>query len=1180
MRVSTICLGAFLIAVFPPTDCFQTKINTYLSDYDVLDYVAVTHVHEHTRVRRSFVTHEKSTIPISFNIVAFRRNLTLVLRPDFELINPTARLIVGGQDQPGGLLSVADHAYRGYAVNYPESVVFGSVIRGIFRGTISLEAQSLGSYFVEPAGNFFDHPTPFHSIIYHDSHVKLPESKARVARSTVFPKPIAFCGLSDPIIAQKMRELTSPASGILDEVSKRSRRASVSEPVEVDSNSYAADLSSNDLFNGYRTSNPFAGRISSTSSTAGANTRVCNLYLQSDTFLWDRVISMQHIRGNRDLAVKEITSIFTQHVQGAQAIYQHTLFRDHAGRSDYPGISFRVDYVLINVTEEDCKQRPTLSGLDGVSLSMTPLPPSPTALPHGNRLTNKSMSQLSRSLSHGLLPRGSYADENPFCAENIDVTNYLNLHSYTPHNDFCLAYVFTYRDFSGGTLGLAWVAEPSGSGGVCEKHRLMREGNNNVYKSLNTGVVTLLNYGSQVALKVSQLTFAHEMGHNFGAKHDDDHKDEPYGCLPPIDDPRGNYIMFASATSGDKDNNNKFSLCSSDSIARLLTRILSDDGNCFLSSDGPFCGNQLTEEGEQCDCGFTPNSCRDQCCHPKESASPCKLTNTIFVNETAIKVQCSPTAGECCTHDCQHRGETHLCRAAGECHRSAYCNGVSAKCPPSENLPDGTPCQDHTRVCKQGQCLGSICERISGWHECSLTRDKNVTPEVMCFVSCRENRSSAPCISTFQLEKNSDLQKQYPQLVAELLRDGHGTKLKPGAPCDNYRGYCDVFHRCRSVEAEGPLARLRNLLFSPQMLEKVKAWITVHWWAVILICLCTIIAMVIFVKLFSVSTPRSRHGARPSRPFVAVPAQSPSGGGLMMLPPSPGVLPSLNWSMHSPHGSAPLSAAGGLQPHWAWPRRYCSQGRARRQTKGSRRRQPPLVPMGEIPPSRVIPSAPIDPADFPPPHVRQTPIPFAGHPLVLRKHKRGSDSSGTAEQTPFVPLSFDSGITSTNTQVDHVQPSARLKSKFAEDTHGPFRSRSSDGTSVSNVSNSRPLSLMVYPSTNAPTTSVAQNMPIGRRKAKLPSKIKRSQSPCIDMRPLSASLTTTSEDVVSVVGTQPCNVEQNFQGYMPNSSYGHLPSTSLKVHHTDSSIPPPAYDELPLRRPLKSKQQSSPPRQA
>lgn len=75
-------------------------------------------------------------------------------------------------------------------------------------------------------------------------------------------------------------------------------------------------------------------------------------------------------------------------------------------------------------------------------------------------------------------------------------------------------------------------------------------------------------------MKISLLTFAHEMGHNLGAKHDDDFKDEVPECLPSVDDPKGNYIMFASATGGDKDNNNQFSNCSSHSIARLLNQVL------------------------------------------------------------------------------------------------------------------------------------------------------------------------------------------------------------------------------------------------------------------------------------------------------------------------------------------------------------------------------------------------------------------------------------------------------------------------------------------------------------------------------------------------------------------------------------------------------------------------------
>lgn len=52
---------------------------------------------------------------------------------------------------------------------------------------------------------------------------------------------------------------------------------------------------------------------------------------------------------------------------------------------------------------------------------------------------------------------------NPFCEDNVDVSNYLNMNSQKDHSAFCLAYSLTYRDFIGGTLGLAWVASPSQS---------------------------------------------------------------------------------------------------------------------------------------------------------------------------------------------------------------------------------------------------------------------------------------------------------------------------------------------------------------------------------------------------------------------------------------------------------------------------------------------------------------------------------------------------------------------------------------------------------------------------------------------------------------------------------------------------------------------------------------------
>lgn len=126
-------------------------------------------------------------------------------------------------------------------------------------------------------------------------------------------------------------------------------------------------------------------------------------------------------------------------------------------------------------------------------------------------------------------------EDNWMCKKNIDVNNYLNYASLQNHNAFCLAFVFSFRDFNGGTLGLAWVASPNNqAGGICEKYRDYEDGKGKKRKkSLNTGIVTLVNYGRPVPQKVSVLTFAHEVGHNFGAQHDSG------SCIPSDNGQRG-----------------------------------------------------------------------------------------------------------------------------------------------------------------------------------------------------------------------------------------------------------------------------------------------------------------------------------------------------------------------------------------------------------------------------------------------------------------------------------------------------------------------------------------------------------------------------------------------------------------------------------------------------------------
>lgn len=54
-------------------------------------------------------------------------------------------------------------------------------------------------------------------------------------------------------------------------------------------------------------------------------------------------------------------------------------------------------------------------------------------------------------------------------ASNYAVETFLSM--FSENEDFsayCLAYIFTYRDYDGGTLGLAWTGSTTSAGGVCQ----------------------------------------------------------------------------------------------------------------------------------------------------------------------------------------------------------------------------------------------------------------------------------------------------------------------------------------------------------------------------------------------------------------------------------------------------------------------------------------------------------------------------------------------------------------------------------------------------------------------------------------------------------------------------------------------------------------------------------------
>uniref|UniRef100_A0A8C7PJX9 Disintegrin and metalloproteinase domain-containing protein 10 n=1 Tax=Oncorhynchus mykiss TaxID=8022 RepID=A0A8C7PJX9_ONCMY len=434
---------------------------------------------------------------------------------------------------------------------------------------------------------------------------------------------------------------------------------------------------------------------------------------------------------------------------------------------------------------------------------------------------------------------------NPFRFANIGVEKFLELNSEQNHDDYCLAYVFSDRDFDDGVLGLAWVGAPAGSsGGICEKSKLYSDGKK---KSLNTGIITVQNYASHVPPKVSHITFAHEVGHNFGSPHDSGTECTPGESKAQEKKEQGNYIMYARATSGDKLNNNKFSICSVRNISQVLEK---KRGNCFVESGQPICGNGLVEAGEQCDCGYS-DQCKDECCYNANEAdgNKCKL---------------NPSQGPCCTPTCNFKGSNDKCREESECAEQGMCNGGTAQCPTSEPKANFTACHGDTQVCLNGGCSGSICEKY-GLEVCTCASIEGTDETELCHVCCQERMKPDTCSSTGSEKWAGFFSKKI-------------TTLQPGSPCNDFKGYCDVFMRCRLVDADGPLARLKKAIFNAELYENIAEWIVAHWWAVLLMGIALIMLMAGFIKICSVHTPSSNPKLPPPKPLPGTRRRQQSNG--------------------------------------------------------------------------------------------------------------------------------------------------------------------------------------------------------------------------------------------------------------------------------------------------------------
>eukprot|EP00835_Amoeboradix_gromovi_P000428 NODE_15_length_42055_cov_0.634117.p6 type:complete len:662 gc:universal NODE_15_length_42055_cov_0.634117:5162-7147(+) len=309
-------------------------------------------------------------------------------------------------------------------------------------------------------------------------------------------------------------------------------------------------------------------------------------------------------------------------------------------------------------------------------------------------------------------------------------------------------------------VGLAWMSSVCTTTGI-----------SNTDTSGNTQYYSGASISTSGTTKNDWVVTAHEIGHNFAAKHDCNAQDSCTGtsdnscceCTTGTNcDCGGTFIMNPSSslvfTPTDFSSCTKGLVCTKMPI--LATCLVEPGLRPLLNLK--VCGNGILEEGEECDNGIHASSCCNNC--------------TLTENS-----QCDDFSHNCCT-GCQISPSDKVCRpSTGTCDIADYCDGKSKTCPAfDKHEANGLPCKSGVNkdtYCASGQCTNrdmqcvlhqtsGVSEAIKDWDpitgSCSLFKGQ-------CDLWC--DSSKLPC------------------------RKLSGNFLE-GTKCGTGNGYCNADNQC------------------------------------------------------------------------------------------------------------------------------------------------------------------------------------------------------------------------------------------------------------------------------------------------------------------------------------------------------------------------------------------------